>query len=165
MASLSFNADEIFAVAEQIEINGSKFYNKVASFATHAPTKAMLLELAAMEDKHLRAFQTMRAQLTDKDRRAATFDPEGETAMYLKALADGRVFNVEDPASQITGREAIEDVLQTAIGMEKESIAFYVGIMEMVPQELGKFRVSDIVKEEMRHVTILMQHLQQHATA
>ena len=59
----------------------------------------------------------------------------------------------------MTGNEPPEEVLRTAIGLEKDSIAFYVGIMEFVPPELGKFRVADIIKEEMRHVVILNAEL------
>ena len=44
----------------------------------------------------------------------------------------------------------MEEVLQTAIGLEKDSIIFYVGIEELVPEKLGKDKVNDIIKEEMR---------------
>jgi rubrerythrin len=43
--------------------------------------------------------------------------------------------------------------------MEKESIAFYTGIMELVPPEIGKDRVAEIIREEMRHVTMLTAQL------
>ncbi|MFB3890596.1 MAG: rubrerythrin [Phycisphaerae bacterium] len=153
--SSSFNADEIFAVAERIEANGARFYRKAAERASGGPRAGMLMELAAMEEKHQKTFADMRAALTAREQRPAVPDPNGEAAAYLAAMADGRVFTAGDPAARLTGDEPPEEVLRTAIGLEKDSIAFYVGIMEFVPPELGKFRVADIIKEEMRHVVIL----------
>ena len=159
--SVTFNADEIFAIAERIEVNGEHFYHKAAGYTSHSPTKVILEELAAMEENHRKTFAAMRAHLADKDRKPAAWDPDGDAALYLTALADGRVFDISDPTRRITGQESMTEVLRIAIGLEKDSIAFYAGMLDVVPQELGKFRVADIIKEEMRHVTILTKHLAQ----
>jgi len=34
-----------------------------------------------------------------------------------------------------------------------------MGIKEMVPEHLGKGRISDIIKEEMSHITLLSRQL------
>lgn len=157
--AIAFNADEIFEVAERIEINGNRFYTIASERASHAPARVMLLELAGMEERHLQTFRSMRAQLTSAERKPTAFDPEGDAALYLKALADERVFDIANPSRQVSGQEDLRAVLTTAIGFEKDSIAFYVGMMELVPPELGKLRIAEIIKEEMRHVTILSRHL------
>ena len=158
--SIHFNADEIFEMAEQIERNGAKFYRKVAEGTEDEGTKQFLLELAEMEDDHERTFAAMRSELSAEERTAPTFDPEGEAAMYLQAMADGYVFDVhDDPTELLTGEEAIADVLRTAIGLEKDSIVFYLGIKEMVPERLGKDRINHIIKEEMSHITTLSNQL------
>ena len=51
--SITFNADEIFEMAEQIERNGAKFYREAAENASDADVKEMLLSMAAMEDGHV----------------------------------------------------------------------------------------------------------------
>lgn len=126
----------------------------------------MLTGLAAMEDRHERSFAEMRTSLADKHRQETVFDPEGQSAAYLRALADGCVFDVDaDPSERLTGRESTEEVLRKAIELEKDSIVFYLGIKDMVSESLGKGRIDDIVKEEMGHITLLGEQLRNLNTA
>lgn len=158
--SIHFNADEIFEMAEQIERNGAKFYRKVAKGAEESGVRAFLLDLAAMEDEHEKTFAAMRADLSSEERTPSTFDPEGEAALYLQAMADGYVFDMRaDPSDLVTGAEPLEEVLRIAIGLEKDSIVFYLGIREMVSEKMGKGKIQDIIKEEMRHIRDLSQKL------
>ncbi|MCG2755850.1 MAG: hypothetical protein L6247_09860 [Desulfobacteraceae bacterium] len=87
-----FNADEIFEMAEQIERNGASFYRRSAESITEPSEKKLLLDLAAMEDEHEKTFADLRAGLSEKEKFTTLFDPEGETALYLSALAETRVF-------------------------------------------------------------------------
>ena len=161
--SIHFNADEIFEMAEQIERNGAKFYRRVAEGATEFSGRQLLLGLATMEDDHEKTFAAMRADMLKQQRIATvtpTFDPEGQAALYLRAMADGHVFDVKaDPSEHLTGKETMEEILQTAIGLEKDSIVFYLGIKEMVPERLGRDRIDGIIKEEMGHITVLNKEL------
>lgn len=161
--SIRFNADEIFEMAEQIERNGAKFYRQVAEHAATTGGRQLLLYLAGMEDKHERIFAAMRADMLKQGGMATVdpvFDPEGQAALYLRAMADGHVFDMRvDPSERLTGEETMEDVLQTAIGLEKDSIVFYLGMKEMVPKKLGKDKIDDIIKEEMSHITMLSKEL------
>ncbi len=158
--SIHFNADEVFEMAEQIERNGARFYRKVAEGSEDPGTRQLLLDLAAMEDDHERTFASMRAELSAEERTSTVFDPESEAGMYLNAMADGYVFDVRaDPTELLTGEETIQDVLKTAIGLEKDSIVFYLGIKEMVPERLGGENIARIIKEEMSHITTLSKTL------
>jgi rubrerythrin len=162
--SYDFNADEIFEIAEQIERNGAKFYRTSAESIEDSESRGMLLNLAAMEDQHEKTFATMRADLSDEEKASVTFDPENEAHLYLKALADSRVFlekQIPD-LSSFGGRpepEIMEEILKFAIGAEKDSIIFYSGMKDAVPSSLGKSRLDDIVKEEMSHVRLLSNKL------
>ena len=83
-----------------------------------------------------------------------------EAVHYLKAIADGHIFPVgEDPAENLPEDISMKEILRTAIGMEKDSIVFYAGIKEMVPEELGKDRIEAILKEEMSHLALLSNEL------
>ena len=158
--SFSFNADEIFEMAEQIERNGSRFYRRAAEGAVDPRNRRLFLDLAAMEDEHEKVFASMRANLAHGEREATVFDPDGQAALYLRAMADEHVFDVKaDPTELFAGKETMEDILRTAIGMEKDSIVFYLGMKELVPQRLGKDRIDDIIKEEMGHIAILSKEL------
>ena len=158
--STVFNADEVLDIAVTIEKNGAKFYRKAAEGAADKATVDAFERLAAMEDNHVKIFAEMKDYLVSKEREHLTFDPDEQTALYLNAIADGKVFDVKkDLSDLLTGGETVKDVLRIAIGLEKDSIAFYVGIKEAVSENLGKDRIDGIIVEEMSHVTLLSDML------
>ena len=162
--SYDFNADNILEMAEQIERNGGKFYRTAAANVEDPASKDLLKGLAAMEDQHERTFASMRASLSETDKQPTAFDPENESIGYLKALADSRVF-VERRIPELTSlkgkpdKEIMEEILKFAIGAEKESIIFYLGMKDIVPASLGKDNLDDIIKEEMSHIRMLSNRL------
>ena len=159
--AMEFSAGEIFEMACQIERNGAKFDRKAAqTVASGDGVKQKLLDLAAMEDDHLATFTPMMEALSAQERTQPVYDPDSEAVLYLRAFADTRVFDAKaDPSEKLTGTESLESLLRTAIGLEKDSIAFYTGIREMVPEKLGKDKVDRIIKEEMSHVVTLTEEL------
>jgi rubrerythrin len=152
--SYDFNADEIFEIAEQIERNGAKFYRTAAENIADADKKKLLIDLAEMEDEHEQTFRTMRSELTQDEKIVTTFDPEGESENYLRALADTRVFYEKSIDSS-----SLKEVLKSAITAEKDSIVFYLGMKDVVPAHLGKQRLDGIIKEEMSHIRLLSKEL------
>jgi len=155
-----FNADEIFEMALQIERNGADFYRRMAEHFSDIPTRKLFLGFAEMEDRHEKAFTSLRADLSDQEREPTVFDPEGETTLYLQALAGLRVFDEKAEegfglSEGLSGEERVKKIFLTAIGLEKESIVFYLGMKDLVPANLGKSRIDDIIKEEMNHLRIL----------
>lgn len=151
--ALDFNADEIFEMAEQIERNGAIFYRKAAKNVS-GDEKDFLLELAKMEDDHEVTFKALRKELTGKEKETTTFDPNDEASQYLKALADTRVFFEKD-----INPTAMKEILKAAIGAEKDSIVFYLGMKDLVPGKLGKDKIDNIIKEEMSHIKLLSSRL------
>jgi rubrerythrin len=155
---VTLNADEMFEIAEQIERNGAKFYRAAAK--KFSVLGQVLLDLAAMEDEHLKIFQDMRAQLTSKEQQPDVFDPEGQAQMYLRAMADGHVFDIKtDPVEKLSGIKKPEDVLKFALGIERDSIAYYVGLKEFVPVKAGMDKVENIIREEMKHIVVINEKL------
>ena len=152
--SYAFNAEEIFMMAEQIERNGAKFYREAAQNVSSPEDKELLLGLAGMEDEHEKTFQIMRAQLSEKEKEATVFDPEGEAAQYLKALADTRVF-----FEKTIDLSSMKSILKAAIEAEKDSIVFYLGMKDGVPEKFGKQKIEAVIKEEMHHIRILSKEL------
>ncbi len=159
-----FNADEIFEIAEQIERNGAMFYRQMAENISDVLIRNLLLDLATMEDEHEKVFISMRADLSDKEREPTVFDPEGESALYLKALADLRVFDkkeIEDFVlpEELPEKEKMKKVFREAINREKDSIVFYLGMKELLPVHFGKNKIDDIIKQEMEHTRLLSNRL------
>jgi rubrerythrin len=157
---VTFNADEVFEMAEQIERNGARFYREAATKTPERQIKDMFLRLAAMEDGHLRTFQEMRATLSDQEKGGTTFDPEGEASLYLQAMADDRGFEgMRGRNVQLTGRESTRELLEIAINAERNSVLYYVGLKEMVPTEAGREKVEAIIREEVSHAADLRRQL------
>lgn len=149
-----FNADDIFEMAEQLERNGARFYRTASEAVQNQAAKDLLLRLAAMEDAHEKTFSQMRAQLKAAEKTSTVFDPRGEAAGYLKSLADTRVF-----FEKKIDTSSMESILKEAITAEKDSIVFYLGMKEAVPESLGKNRLEDVIKEEMGHIRLLGKEL------
>jgi rubrerythrin len=158
--SIPPTADEIFEIAEQIERNGARFYRRASQGFTDSRAREVLLDLAIAEEEHEKTFATMRAELLQSEREPRAPDPYGEAILYVRGMADGVLFDVKaDPSAWLTGKETMEDILRTAIGLEKDSIVFYLGMKEIVPERLSKQRIDDIVKEEMGHIAALSKAL------
>lgn len=148
--SFVFNADEIFALAEQIEKNGAQFYRKSAQQVKDSTAKVLLLEFASMEDEHLKTFSGMRSALSEAEKKAMTFDPANEAALYLNSLANTKVF-----FEKKVDASTLQGIFTAALAAEKDSIVFYLGMKDLVPAGVGRDKIQDIIQEEMRHIRIL----------
>ena len=149
-----FNMNEILEMAEQIERNGAAFYRNAAKGISDSQKSKYLLELAQMEDQHEKTFASMRAQLSEKEKTTTLFDPEDETVLYLRALADTRVF-----FEKKIDTSSMEEILKEALTAEKDSIVFYLGMKDLVPEKFGKEKIDSIIKEEMEHIKLLGKKL------
>ena len=55
-------------------------------------------------------------------------------------------------ADALTGDESIQEIIDIAIGLEKKSILFYLGLRDFVPPDYGQDKLDNIIKEEQRHI-------------
>ena len=158
--SVTFNADEVFEMAEEIERNGATFYREVAGKTKNQELKDLFLNMAAMEDGHLETFQQMRQELGVQEKGETAFDPYNEATLYLQAMADSKGFEgMKSPTAKLSGDESMEELFNAAIDAEKNSVLFYVGLKDMVSAKAGKDKVEAIIKEEVRHVADLRKQL------
>ena len=152
--SFVFNADEIFEMAIQIEKNGERFYRESARKVPDPEAKDLLTALADMEVDHRRIFEGMRSALTEADRKAMTFDPGNEAGLYLASLANTKVFFEKD-----VDTSHLDGIFKSALAAEKDSIAFYLGMKDVVPASAGGEKIKGIIREEMRHIRLLGERL------
>jgi rubrerythrin len=153
---ITFNPDEVFEMAVEIERRASVFYRKAAENSHDANSIEMFLRLSEMEKGHEQTFADMKRSLSAEDREPSSFDPDGEAAYYLRALVASHAY--EGKAGRIvefTGYEQPELVYKTALDAEKQSINFYVGLKEFVPSPAAKEKIQEIIREEMAHLVSL----------
>ncbi len=149
-----FNVNDIFEIAVKIEENGAAFYRDAAKKINDENHKKFLLDLAAMEDDHVVTFSDMQKELKGQEAMTTGFDPGDENIAYLKALADTRVFFKKEHPD-----DSFQSILGIAIQTEKDSIAFYLGMKELIPAKFGQAKIDDIIKEEMSHIRIIAEKL------
>lgn len=160
--SISFSADEIFEMAEEIERNAAKFYRKAAEHASDPAIKDYLLKMSAVEEKHLKTFTEMRGQLSNTEREQVAFDPDNEAAMYLDSMAAAHgTEGKKNVTNELTGDESIEEILSIAVNAEKDSVVFYTGLKSLVPEKAGRDKVERIISEELSHIATLSAKLKE----
>lgn len=152
--SFLFNADEIFEMALKIEQNGEKFYRDSATKVADPQAIQLLLKLADMEADHQGVFHGMKSSLSAADRKAMIFDPNNESGLYLASLANTKVFFEKD-----IDTSSLPGIFKAALAAEKDSILFYLGMKELVPENLDRGQIEAIIQEEMRHIQILGEKL------
>ena len=160
--AVPFNADEILKIAVEIERNGQAFYRRGAELVVEEELKKLFLELAEWEEQHERLFTEMRNKFARQNRDLSIFDPEGEAAKYLKAIADGKIFEVRAMADELSGMsEDSDNILKTALQREKDAVIFFTAMKEVVPADLGKDEVRRIIGEELGHIRFLSDKIKE----
>lgn len=156
-----FNAAEVFEIAEQIERNGQKFYRKAVQIVTDTEIKEFLESLAAMEDNHEVLFNNLKKEITGVPESDFP-DMDDQLSQYLKSYADGKVFDTsKSPDTQLSEHSSIDDIFDIAIDFERNSVIFFTLVKEMVPENLGKDKIDILIKEEIKHIAVLNNRLNQ----
>ncbi len=151
--SLSFA--EALAAAVRVEENGALFYRKAAEGSTDPYAADIFLKLAAMEEEHRGYFKALSLAL---EQRESLFlnDPQGKYAASIREMADAGVYSLSaDYASFFGGKRSSKEAVEFALGIEKDSVIFYLGLQEAVVDREEADKLGGIIKEEMRHISIL----------
>ncbi|NLL39525.1 MAG: ferritin family protein [Clostridiales bacterium] len=145
----SYTAEEIIDLAVAIEEEGQEFYDKALQYATGYKLKEALVYLAREERKHAETFRKMGDQLK-KD-----FIPnesyEGEYEEYLKSIVNSRSFNVKKAEETVKELKSDKDILNFALGFEKDSILIFSEFKAFVNDE-GKKVIDKLIEEEKEHI-------------
>jgi rubrerythrin len=159
--TVTFNAFEVFEIAEQIERNGINFYIRAAELFDDPDICQMFLRLAEWEKEHEETFAQMKQQILEQNRPAGTSESD-DLLPDPRVMAGLAVFGIRsDPAGELRGRQGKTDIIRRAVEKEKDSIVFYHGLKEFVPTHADKNKIDDIIKEEMSHIVILDQSLKE----
>ncbi|MEE9615094.1 MAG: ferritin family protein [Thermodesulfobacteriota bacterium] len=147
-----FSAQEILEMAVDIEENGEKFYTAASDAATNPSLKELFTFLAEEEKRHVKFFTSLKKDASDAALPGA-FDPYPEEAsLYLKALADSKVFTApEEGGGFAKAAENETTALSYAIDMEKESLLFYFELQNAI-REKDRKTLGEIINEEKEHL-------------
>ncbi len=151
----TFNAVEVFKIAEQIERDGEQFYRAVAAKFENTDIQELFCKLAEWELEHERTFAAMRVDIEKDNPTVKVTDPEKCQAM--SALSE---FVIKSDTSKIlTDLMTIKSSIEMAIGMEKDSVIFYTGLKDFVTDKTAIEKIDDIIAQEHSHIEILKSKL------
>jgi rubrerythrin len=160
--AIKYSSEEILEMAEQIERNGVRFYEEAARRFALPVAKTVLTELQEMEKTHRDTFSTMRQDRHGVDPSLSEFDENHPAAQYVQSLADAQVFRGEENLEEVfSGYEQPSEIIEIAIQREKDSIVFYVGLLDLAAREEDQQAINHIIREEMDHVRRLYDLLAQ----
>jgi rubrerythrin len=154
---IDFNICEIFDIAKELEKNRAVFFRSAAEKFTDKKVRDTLRELADREQRNANNFARTKEGFTQAECPLTVPDPDNAEYLYLKAMAQDHVCS-PGSCKVLNGSESLRDVLQMAIGMEKEAVVFYTGLKDFVPE--GSQKNADfIIKEKMTHIAALNKKL------
>ncbi|MGA2367638.1 MAG: ferritin family protein [Dehalococcoidia bacterium] len=149
-----FRSGELYRIAMQMERAGLAFYMAVAGQSPDVSTRAVYEYLASAEKRHLKTFR----KLWNKTGKSAPPESyKGEYRKYLKALIKDAVFPSTAAAKSRAAKSGPFAALKTGIQAEKDSILFYMELLNLLPDP-GKEAVKKILSEEKRHLRRLLEY-------
>jgi len=152
--SISFSGSELINIAIGIERRGIAFYDVMTKSTDSALARDAFQHLADMEREHIRIFQGM---LGEAGKYQPTETYGEEYAAYLQALVDSAVFTDDMVTSEMATRASSDiEAIELAITAEKDSILFYYGMKEIMPQP-ARPMVDKVIIEEKAHLRQLSE--------
>lgn len=157
MDIIRFSAKEVLEMAIRIEENGVEFYTRAGNATKFEQLKELFTFLAKEEKKHIACFEDMDKRVKSDDL-PGSIDPYiKEESLYLNALANSRVFTNTHEGKRLAGEVRGEnDILQTAINMEKDSILFYYELHNAV-RDKDKATLKNLIQQEKDHLRKLTE--------
>ncbi len=144
-----FQANEILKTAIRIEENGIRFYSEAAAATHNSAVKEMFESLAEQEKRHLHDFTALQKEVASQEARESY---PGEQEEYLRMLANLHVFTDTEQFNQVMSRAGNElEVITFAQGVEKDSILFYLEMLDFIP-ESNRSMVQKLISQEREHV-------------
>ena len=148
-----FKGREVVEIGIQIEKNGRDFYSKMAARSGEPVARNLFEYLAGEEEKHIAVFQGM---LDEMDRYEEPESYPGEYLAYMSDLAGEHVFAGRDKGVEAAKRITDDgQAIDFGIGIEKDSIVFYLGMKRVVSTD-DHYILDKLILEEQKHLEQLI---------
>ncbi len=148
MKDYIYSPNELLEMALKIEKDGVTFYSYLSKNSKDSKRKEFFSYLASQEEQHIKDFKAISSGLIDD------VEPEfwDEASKYIQSLVEGKIFpSAEDMIEKSKGMN-VDQILDSAIGVEKETVIFYEELFDLVRAKKSKEILSKIIREEVGHV-------------
>ncbi len=141
---------DLLNVALRIESDGYKQYSKLAEKNT-GEMKTLFERLARQEREHQEKFKKIFDKCEKEPEKEVNW-PMDENAGYLMEFAEESIF---PKLSEDFAPKNINDAIDMAIGVEKDSIIFYNDLKDFFK---NKETINDVIAEEKKHLMDLLKN-------
>ena len=145
-----FSAKEIIELAIKIEKNGEAVYRSAIEEVPNPELVPLLEWMADEEVKHANWFAELKHNLETKNENP--FVEEMGHELFNEMLGD-KNFSLKDV--DFSSIEEIDDLIETFIEFEKDSIIFYEVLEPFVEDRVAREYLKKIIDEEKRHIELL----------
>ncbi|MEJ2314844.1 MAG: ferritin family protein [Nitrospirota bacterium] len=146
-----FSTREAIEMAVQTERLGYQFYNEMAEkFKDHEGLSDLFRRLALKEKSHEAVFTRLRDQAAGQD-----VEQPDEVAHYMRAMVESEFFiGKEKSLPSMDKVKTLGDAVDYAMGFEKETLLFFVGLRSMLADGDS---LDAVINEERSHIAWLSE--------
>lgn len=146
-----FSIREAIEMAVQTERLGYQFYNEIAEkFKDNEGLHDLFRRLALKEKSHEAVFTKLRDEAADQD-----IDQPEEVAHYMRAMVESEFFiGKEKSLPSMEKVKTVGDAVDYALGFEKETLLFFVGLRSMLTDG---GTMDAVINEERSHIAWLSE--------
>jgi rubrerythrin len=143
-----YSADELLEMALKIEEDGEKFYTYLSEKFEDPRKKEFFSYLASQEKEHAETFKGLSKGLVEEK------DPIfwEEASKYIRSVVENKIFPSLQDMKEKSENMNLNDILDFAISIEKETVIFYEELYDLVREKKSKEILSKIIREEVSHV-------------
>ena len=148
MEDYIYSPNELLEMALKIEEDGVTFYSYLARNSEDRRKKEVFSYLASQEEQHFKDFKRISTGLLDD------VEPEfwDEASKYIRSLVHEKIFPNAEEMIERSKNMTLDQILNLAIGIEKETAIFYEELFDLVKSERSKEILSRIIRQEIGHV-------------
>ena len=115
-----------------------------------------------MEVTHQELFRKLQKALDEKKKDQGDLSRDKPVSEHIRAFAAGHVFDLKADYTSLLNRDviSIREILNKAIGLEKDTVIFYLGFRDVLTSEVGEDYLTRVINEEMSHIYLLSDYLE-----
>lgn len=151
---MQLKPNELIHFGMQLEERGFKFFQGMAASVADPDVKKVFEQLSDEEEKHYNLFEKMMNEVN-------TYDPPeyymDEYEAYVWSLANNHVLTGKaDPEQYLEKVKTPMDAVDMAIGIEKDTLLFFIALKKIVYKE-GQKVIEMLIDQENLHVKSLLE--------
>jgi rubrerythrin len=149
-------AASLINLAVRLEHATAGFFLQASKQTGDENVAKVLRNLATKELEHEAHFSELKLKPKEWVETPMGEEEKRFISRYVRAVRDFQIFDFDHYLSEVlTGKESTADVIELAIGLEKDSIVFYSGLENFIQNSQVKELLGAIIRDEFRHLSEL----------